>query len=297
MRLLLVAVAVIFGLSDRAVAQIPADFQGLWTSVRDNCTGNYSDGVTILGVSRSEVTWYEIACAPVDVFRSGDTLRMNANCEKGGGSRYTSKIELKKLGKGRLQFSWTNTMHGGGDVETVWWCPARHQSTFARDAHPTSGTYSHETTAWDHNGSKMALEANGLVRRFVYVEPRAGMQAVGASEGDILFNGRADDGEYRGVAYIFNKRCGSFPYKVRGLIAADYRRVVLFGKAPRVNSRCKITGYLDDRLEFNLLEEGDYEGDPNLPCSAENPMSCGEASSGEDPNAHLKDVIPLPSQN
>lgn len=238
-----------------ATAQIPDDFRGLWTSERDNCTGYYSDGVTVLGVTGSEISWYEIVCAPAEISRRGNTLRLDANCEKGGGYLYTSTIELEKLNKGRLRFAWKNTMHGGEDVEIVWKCPARHQTSFARNVHPTSGTDFNETTSWDHNGSTMALEASGPLRRFIYAEPRAGMKTVGATAGDILFNGRAVGNEYRGVAYIFNKRCGTYPYRVRGPIAADYRSIVMIGNAPRINSKCEITGYRNDRLEFTLLDD------------------------------------------
>lgn len=237
-----------------AEAQIPDDFQGLWTSQRDNCDGFYSDGLTVLGVGRLEIGWYEIACAPVETQRFGKALRLDANCEKGGGAEYTSTIELSQLSGGRLRFSWVNTVDGGGDSQVMWACPARHQQTFARGAHPTSGTFEEGTTRWHHNGSTMALEANGELRRFVYVEPRTAMKTAGAAKGDLLFNGRAVGTQYRGIAYIFNKRCGTFPYIVAGPIASDHRSVVLHGKAPRVTEGCRVSGYINDRLEFHLMD-------------------------------------------
>lgn len=247
-----------------AAAQIPDEFRGLWTSEKNNCTGYYSDGVTVLGVTGSEISWYEIVCAPVEVSRSGNTLRLDANCEKVS-YRYTGTIKLEILNDERLKFRWED-VHGGYD-EIVWKCPARHQASFARNTHPTSGSYLNETTSWDHNGSKMALEASGSMRRFVYVKPREGMLVAGASEGDILFNGRVRGNEYRGIAYIFNKRCGTFSYRVRGPISADYRNVVIVGKAPHINSKCEVAGYRNDRLEFNLLDDPDngegISGDPN----------------------------------
>lgn len=113
----------------------------------------------------------------------------------------------------------------------------------------TGGT----ATRWDHNGSIMRLEADGARRRFVYVTPRRGMRRVGVRRGTLLFDGHRDGFVYEGTARIFNKRCGQFTYRVRGEVSDDARRVVLFGRAPRVGSDCQIRGRRDDRLEFDLL--------------------------------------------
>jgi hypothetical protein len=69
----------------------------------------------------------------------------------------------------------------------------------------------------------------------------------------LLFDGHRDGFVYEGTARIFKKRCGQFTYRVRGEVSDDERRVVLFGRAPRVGSDCQIRGRRDDRLEFDLL--------------------------------------------
>lgn len=117
----------------------------------------------------------------------------------------------------------------------------------------SGGTSGRNVTRWDHNGSTMRLEADGARRRFVYVNPRRGMRSVGVRSGTLLFDGRRDGLVYEGTARIFNKRCGQYTYQVRGEVSDDERRVVMYGRAPRVGSDCQVRGSRDDRLEFELL--------------------------------------------
>jgi hypothetical protein len=79
---------------------------------------------------------------------------------------------------------------------------------------------------WEHNGSTMYLVASGTKREFYYQAPRQEMLQAGAAAGSLSFNGIAKGGQYVGTAYIFNPRCGAFPYQVSGPILNDYRRVV-----------------------------------------------------------------------
>ena len=60
--------------------------------------------------------------------------------------------------------------------------------------------------------------------------------------------------QYQGTAYLFNSSCGSLPYRVNGPILDNSRRVELRGQAPRVDSNCRVTGYVNDLLEFQLIE-------------------------------------------
>lgn len=105
---------------------------------------------------------------------------------------------------------------------------------------------------WYHNGSTVFLVSNGRSREFFYWEPRPGLLQAGARRGAVLFSGTSDGDFYRGTAYIFNARCGAFPYDVNGPILDSYRRVVLRGSAPRIGANCQIVGYLNDVLEFTL---------------------------------------------
>jgi hypothetical protein len=117
-------------------------------------------------------------------------------------------------------------------------------------------SYAQEEPAllWNHNGSSVNLVAQGRSRKFFYDQPRSGMLSAGARSGSMIFDGEAVGQQYRGTAYIFTSRCGQFPYPVTGPILDDYRRVELRGQAPRVDDNCHITGYIDDLLEFQLIE-------------------------------------------
>jgi hypothetical protein len=106
---------------------------------------------------------------------------------------------------------------------------------------------------WSHSGSVVYLVANGSSREFYYDQPRSGMLEAGARPGSLLFRGQSIKGAYVGTAYIFNRRCGQFPYEVSGPILDNYERVVLQGQAPRVGADCRIWGYVNDTLEFTLL--------------------------------------------
>jgi predicted aspartyl protease len=80
---------------------------------------------------------------------------------------------------------------------------------------------------------------------------------AGARPGSLLFRGRSINRGYVGTAYIFDRRCGHRSYEVSGPILDNYERVVLRGQAPRVDSNCRISGVIKDKLEFTLLKSGD----------------------------------------
>ena len=99
----------------------------------------------------------------------------------------------------------------------------------------------------------MYLTVNGSTRAFYYENPRPGMLEAGAQRGSLLFSGEAVGETYEGTAYIFNRQCGTFSYRVSGPILDGYRRVVLRGQAPAVDPDCHIIGYRPDLLEFELI--------------------------------------------
>lgn len=109
-------------------------------------------------------------------------------------------------------------------------------------------------TFWDHNGSMVYLVASGSQRSFYYEMPRPGLLEAGARPGTLLFEGQAVDDAYFGTAYIFNRGCGAFGYQVSGPILENYRRVQMRGQAPRVGADCQVFGYVDDVLEFQLID-------------------------------------------
>jgi hypothetical protein len=112
-----------------------------------------------------------------------------------------------------------------------------------------------EQLLWDLNGSTAYLIAKGRSRKFYYKEPRSEALDAGAKTDSLIFDGEIiGDDQYQGTAYLFNSRCGQLPYQVSGPILDQSRRVELRGQAPRVDDNCRIIGYIDDTLAFQLIE-------------------------------------------
>jgi hypothetical protein len=109
---------------------------------------------------------------------------------------------------------------------------------------------------WDHNGSIMRLVANGDSRQFLYHAPRQGMINEGVTNGTLLFEGVRNGDTYFGTAFVFRRRCGSFPFEVNGTVAADERTVTMRGDAPRIDGNCNISGHVSDTLVFRLVAPG-----------------------------------------
>ncbi len=109
---------------------------------------------------------------------------------------------------------------------------------------------------WNHNGSTVYLVVQGHSRKFFYNEPRPGIVSAGAKPGSLLFEGEAIGEQFEGTAYLFNSRCGQLPYHVSGPLLENSRRVELRGQAPRADYNCRIIGYVDDLLVFQLIGPG-----------------------------------------
>ena len=62
-------------------------------------------------------------------------------------------------------------------------------------------------TLWEHNGSKLALEADGPNRVFYYVEPRPSLKSIGVTSGTLLFRGQRVGDRYSGKARVFTDGC------------------------------------------------------------------------------------------
>jgi hypothetical protein len=101
---------------------------------------------------------------------------------------------------------------------------------------------------WDHNGSKMTLEANADKRKLVYTEPREGLDKAGIRKGTVLFNGSTKpNGRLAGFAKIFKASCNPIDYFVEGTFNEARGEIVLQGQAPTYASgtSCEVTGYSD----------------------------------------------------
>lgn len=111
-----------------------------------------------------------------------------------------------------------------------------------------------QPTLWSHNGSVFYLVKSGNGREFHYKEPRPEMVQAGAYRGALLFAGQSNNRQYSGTAFLFSSRCGQLPFQVSGPILDNHERVQLKGRAPRVGPDCRIIGYLDDTLDFQLIK-------------------------------------------
>lgn len=116
---------------------------------------------------------------------------------------------------------------------------------------------------WDHNSSVMKLIENGKKRRFVYEQPRQGLEAAGVSTGTILFDGEEkQDGRLAGYAKLFRKGCDPIDYFVEGPFDKKKGEAILQGQVPIYSGEgCKITGYTDtgtaSKLHFTRLDGAD----------------------------------------
>lgn len=115
---------------------------------------------------------------------------------------------------------------------------------------PVPVSTTHDAGVWEHNGSMLALIADGDDRRFNYTQPRAGLLPNGVEVGTLLFAGRMEGTSLVGRARIFTRSCGELSYPVRGAFENGGARLVLTGKVPRVDTDCRPTAWADDRLVF-----------------------------------------------
>ena len=98
---------------------------------------------------------------------------------------------------------------------------------------------------WDYEGSTLVLITDGMQRKFYYETPRPGLVAIGVQRGTLFFVGQQQGRAYRGIARVFSKRCGAIPYPVSGEISEDSRTILVRGKAPSLDGRCRIQATSD----------------------------------------------------
>lgn len=105
---------------------------------------------------------------------------------------------------------------------------------------------------WDHNGSLMRLQADGVQRVFTYEEPRALMRRAGVTAGTLLFDGRNVGDYYVGQARRFSKYCESpLVYDVEGPVTDNGMRIVMRGQRQVYAKGCQPTGrVVEDVLVF-----------------------------------------------
>lgn len=229
--LMLAACCCAAGVATDAAAQ---SLEGEWTNTPSSC-GQYSTNNVNIRVRRDGYGVLENFCRFTGGQRESAThWRMYATCSGEGGSEDVDVgVELQVVG-GKLRLD--------VGLDTLYYSVKCGSSPDRAE----------QRTYWDHNGSVMYLVAEGHKRRFFYSQPRGGIAEAGAETGSLLFEGTSDGSSYVGTAYIFNRACGTFPYRVRGPILDDHRRVVLRGMAPRIGANCAVASHFPDVLEFEL---------------------------------------------
>ena len=93
---------------------------------------------------------------------------------------------------------------------------------------------------WDYDGSRLVLVNDGLQRKLYYETPRPGLVDLGVQRGTLFFVGQQKGRAYRGIARVFSKRCGAIPYSVSGEMSEDSQTILVRGKAPSVDGKCRI---------------------------------------------------------
>lgn len=130
-------------------------------------------------------------------------------------------------------------------------------SRFARTCRkaPTKMMVAPAGSYWMHSGSIMRLEASKTRRKFVVYKPSEAMSTLSAKPGSVRFEGHIYNNRYSGRAFLFTEKCGQIPYQVTGKIENHDERVILTGKAPRLDNNCHQIGRRDMTLTFDFMKE------------------------------------------
>jgi hypothetical protein len=106
-----------------------------------------------------------------------------------------------------------------------------------------------------HNGSVMEITRQGAEMYIKYEQPRKDLVALGFQPGGLLFEGGIGKktGDIGGTAYLFHRKCGSFPYSVAGSFSNGMTILILKGLSPIVDSKtCHVTKYTSAGPNANL---------------------------------------------
>jgi hypothetical protein len=155
-------------------------------------------------------------------------------------------------------FGWSGATHEQRNALTsLCWirsCPTPAPDDEDDTPHPMT-----DNSYWHLDGSLAYLRIEGAARR-IYREPRRTLNDAEDDDDpdDLLFDGTADHGYWRGTAQFFDKRCDTtYPYRVEGGPRDHDRVIALTGHEPRIDDDCNIVGYNEasDTLLFTFMAE------------------------------------------
>ena len=112
----------------------------------------------------------------------------------------------------------------------------------------------HSGSLWEYNSSTLLLMTDGIERKFYYETPRRELVQFGVRRGTLFFVGQQQGREYRGMAYVFAKRCKATSYSVHGEISENNRTIVMRGNAPSLDAKCRI-GAIDEATAMLVRRE------------------------------------------
>ena len=98
---------------------------------------------------------------------------------------------------------------------------------------------------WSYNNSTLRLVIDGAQWKFYYEAPRPELAEMGIRRGTMFSVGQKRARRYRGIAMVFSPRCGATPYSVRGEISAEGQTILLRGKAPSLDGKCRVQSTWD----------------------------------------------------
>jgi len=110
--LVLGAIASCIGLPAAALAEVPHELLGRWSTDPAHCQQANGE-VDVLEVTRSGFELYEIGCALMQAARSPGAIRFVARCYKGGSPTKIGTVVMRRLSPDKvdvafLGFSWTS---------------------------------------------------------------------------------------------------------------------------------------------------------------------------------------------
>ena len=125
---------------------------------------------------------------------------------------------------------------------------ARSQNPAPSSSAAPPGSY------WKNDQSIMRLEATGIRRKFYFYTPSDDQLKAGAKVGSLRFDGKISESGYAGTAFLYSEKCGRLAFRVSGEIEESDGRVILSGRAPRVDSDCQEVGTTDQKLVFQFIK-------------------------------------------
>jgi uncharacterized protein len=229
-------------LRELATQEVPSSVVGRWAGDEAACSGEPAAGATAFQISPRAVKASGAAvfdCQIKKVRSTSEGVFLNVNCAKGPGY-----FDIRRSGEDYLHLFAQSPDGSGEDEFDLERCPHEGEASAAD---------TEKLTYWKYDHSTVVLQAEGTSRKFLYDSPGPAARKAGVRRGALLFFGIFADGNYDGTSYLITRRCGAVSYPVSGRADEGARRLVLRGRAPRLDSRCQARGSRPRSIVFTLI--------------------------------------------